>query len=263
MTRPGATRPSRLASHLTRTLGSLLLLALPVGFYAENPDSIDFVVGVHGGTGQLVSVLHDCSGNTVAYQKNTFHDYSVSAYLPVARIRQTPVVAGVRAGHFDTQALVASRYPLPTDELRTRRDYINPNISLELRNVGFGFGAVIGDIPASFSDLDEETRNHLPVSAHLRVGDIESAYALFSLMENTPLLSGGSYFDCGIGYTASRTLHGYSAVSLGFYDHVGFLQQARVRLNRSVDFELTLRLGESERYFEGSVAGGIRIAFGR
>ncbi len=38
------------------------VLALPVGIYHGDPDSLDYQIGLYGGGGQVASVLTSCSG---------------------------------------------------------------------------------------------------------------------------------------------------------------------------------------------------------
>jgi len=240
----------RICKWLTRVSGTVWLLVLPIGYYPDSPDSTRLVVGAHGGIGQMATVLRDCSGNPIASSASGFEEVAYSAYVMQPPY---PWVLGVRGGTFGSDYRPVTHGGYSTREWVTF-SYVNPNISLETRYVGTGFGLVLGRMPR---DLDEDGR--LTFTSHIRLGDIERGYFMMSVAENTPLISGGSWFDFGIGYKASPMLRGFTGFSAGMYDQVGVLQQLRLRLHRTADLDLALRVGGADGHFEGSLAAGLNV----
>jgi hypothetical protein len=235
----------RLKSHGARVVAATFLLSLPIGYYPTPTDSTKLYLGVHGGAGQVVAVIRDCSGDPLSSVSQGYVDASGSAYLPVSR---SPLVLGFRGGFWHGTG--------------TRLDYSwgNPCLGLETRPVGLGVGYVFGNVPwGGLDDRDDPVR----FSAHLRFGNPRKFHFSANVAEMSPLLSGGGLVDAGFGYPIGSRLLMFSAVTAGFYDQPGFAQHARFQLSPQLDLEAAVRLGEADSKFEGSFSAGLRCALGR
>ena len=255
------------AGALPRVAGVLFLLALPIGYYPESTDSTDLLVGVHGGAGQVMTVLRDCDGNALHTEASSFKDVSGSAYLPVYGKGRDVLVLGLRGGHWTSNAGFAMRTSTGagsstygrTLDTQLSFSYINPNLSLETKLIGLGFGYMFGDAMSDFAPDAKPIR----YSGHVRLGSIRGGYLIASYAEATPLISGGGPLILGVGYPLGRTLRGLSGVSGGFYDRPGFLQQLRFRLDKYLDMDITFRAGFPGGEFEGAVSAGLVFNLGR
>jgi hypothetical protein len=54
--------------------------------------------------------------------------------------------------------------------------YLNPNISLEYQQCGFGVGFLTGDRPIDLSEKDEDENTATDASFHVRFGNPKKAY---------------------------------------------------------------------------------------
>ena len=257
----------RIAGILTRDLKSslhvfmvLFILVLPIGYYPDDPDSSNLSVGVFGGTGQVASVLRDCSGAALRTEKSSFKDASGIASWTFNPQERTQVIIGVRGGYWQaSKARFATSRTGSTAETKLDFEYFNPNISVKRKNVGIGLGLIFGHVPISFDNFNEK----ITVSGHLRLGNMNKFHIMFSSAENTPLISGGGIFDLGFGYRFGRDLRMFTGASAGFYDRIGFLHQSRIRINNRFDTDITFRIGGAGDAFEGSLSGGLIYRFGR
>lgn len=249
----------RLIHWLLRVSGGTFILVLPIGYYPENPDSSNVMIGVHGGGGQVMSVVRDCSGNPMASSANGYTDVAGSGYFALP---ESPVVFGVRGGYFESNALEASTYITAGGRQKISFSYVNPNISFEAKNIGFGAGLLIGRVPLRLQEYFDSDPERVRFSSHLRAGSLNSVYFMTSVAENTPLISGGSWFDIGLGYLAAPGFRGFSGLSAGMYDRAGFLQQAQIRVHRNIDLDFALRLGGAADGFEGGASVGLIYRFG-
>lgn len=257
----------KIAGILTRALKPPLhlfmvsfILVLPVGYYPDDPDSSNLSVGVYGGTGQVASVLRSCSGTAIRTEKSSFKDVSGIATWTLNPQEKTRIIIGVRGGYWRaSKARFANLGNVSTAEMKLNFEYFNPNLSVERKNVGIGFGVIFGHVPISFDDLYER----ISVSGHLRLGNIKKFHFIFSFAENMPLISGGGLFDLGFGYPAGSKMSMFTGLSAGFYDRLGLLQQTRIRINNRVDTDITFRIGKAGDAFEGSLSGGLIYRFGR
>lgn len=242
------------------------VLALPIGYYPDGQDSTVFVLGVHGGTGRIASVLRGCEGQVLHSESNSFSDFSAEAYWTVSRKDESQSIAGLRIGHFRSNWGAAATSYLPYRSYFREPDrpidfwYYNPNISIETSKFGIGFGAVLGD---AVIDPEPRRSSKLNTSFHLRFGNLDKRYLLISMGENTPLISGGGIFDIGIGYRVGKSIDLYTGLASGFYDRAGFVQQSRFRLGRSVNLDLSLRLGSGGGKSESALATGLTFMFGK
>lgn len=251
------------------------VLVLPVGYYPENPDSTIFIIGVHGGYGQGASVIRDCSGRALHAEGSSYFDVSGSAYITVPPGSRSPFLMGLRGGYWKSKAAYAtshsSGYPEyiytygRSPEYTISFSYFNPSINYETRYIGMGIGYMSANIPFLFEDLLDrecERPDDIPISAHLRLGNLDKLHFATSFAENTPLISGGSFIDIGVGYPSGHYTRMFSGLSVGFYDQIGFVQQIRFKLNRTLDTDITVRLGEAGGVFEGSLSSGLTYRFG-
>lgn len=224
----------------------------------HDEDSTGLAFGVHGGYGQVASVLRNCSGDVLHAEGSSFSDVSGSAYY-----KALPVVIGIKVGYWSSSAGFArsdaqglfSRSPDRNVNFR----YINPSISLENRNVGVGFGYISGNVPLRFANFDAQADSfsQARISAHLRIGNRKKKYVSASFGENTPLISGGGLFVIGLGYPAGNTVQLFSGLSAGFYDRAGFLQRGAIRVSDNVSLDITARLASNGGVSESSISGGL------
>ena len=268
-----------------------LILVLPFGYYTQSPDTADAAIGIHAGYGSVATVIRDCEGHALHSESSTFQDVSGSAYAIIRRWNNTTCIAGLRGGYWESDAIFATEFPEDvlgyetsygaTRPYHVSYSYINPNLSLEFKNVGIGLGLMMGRIPASFSDhqpvpapgqtpeemesnmvLMSQEKDDIPVSAHIRFGSIDGRHFLASFAENLPLASGGGYFDVGLGYPVGKTVRMFTGLSAAFYNQPGFLQQARFRISKGFDGELAVRFGQAGGELEASLSGGLIYRIG-
>ncbi len=256
------------------------VLVLPVGYYPDDPDSAEFVVGVHEGYGQMASVIRDCSGQALHAEGSSFLDVSGSAYITLPPRNRSPWVLGLRGGYWHSKAAKAeshtSGYPDyivtygRSPEHHISFSYLNPNLSYETKYIGLGIGYMFsGNIPFRFEEWEPHEHplhpprpHEVPVSGHLRLGNRERLYFAASFAESTPLVSGGSFLSVGMGYPSGEHTRLSTGLSIGLYDMPGVVQQARFRLSRAFDADVTVRFGQAGGVFEGSLAGGLICRFG-
>ncbi len=241
-----STGAGKLCQIITRAAGTTFLLTLPLGYVPEATDTTDVYLGVHGGAGNVVTVLRDCNNNAISSVSQEFTDVSGSVTAPIPG---SPFVFGLSGGAW---------FASGTDFHYT---WINPHVSLETRMVGVGLGYVGGDVPLDFGNYSDP--DPVRFSGHLRLGNPRTFYLRLSMAEQSPLISGGGILDAGVGFPVGSRVDLYSALTVGFYDQPGFAQHARFRLSRTLDALATARVGEADNKFEGSAALGLLIAVGR
>lgn len=251
-----------------RTVCASFVLILPFGYYTDSTDTADMALGIHGGTGRVASVLRSCEGEALHSEASTFKDASGSAEIAVPPGMHSPLRVGVRAGYWESMAGFAirewdsNREYSRSPETKVNFSYVNPNVSIETPYWGLGAGYVFGDVSSSFDDYGPESNSHnIRLSMHLRLGNIDQGYLAVSYAENTPLISGGGPFDLGFGYRVHRSVYLFTGMSAGFYDGVGFLQQARVGLMRRLSLDVAMRLGGAGGAFEPAISAGLVYSF--
>ncbi|MEN8007686.1 MAG: hypothetical protein ABFS42_11765 [Candidatus Krumholzibacteriota bacterium] len=248
------------AYKLRRTTLWLFIIVMPIGIRIDPEHPDELTVSAHGGVGQVVSVIRDCSGNPIASEKNKFVDMAGS--VQVSHCSESGVIfaLGVRGGNLDSNA----RMPLSSYvdgaqisdsyEQSVSYSYYNPYAAMESKYIGIGAGYLSSEIPFTFGDSSD----NLPMSSHLRIGNYHKANFQTSLNEDLPLASGGGYFKIGMGYPVGSKARLFSGLSAGFYDGLGFVQQVFLPLSNRFDLDLSVRLGSTESLFEGGFAMGLR-----
>jgi hypothetical protein len=234
------------AAHI---IGFAVILVLPVGIYRDNPDSTSLVVSGSIGAGRYASVLRDCSGPVYAVG-NDYSDVALKAQLAVPPRRNSPVVFGFAWGRWEAPK---HRYPIsvydydngnsyfPSEPQRVRFSYINPSFSVEAKNIGMGMGYISGDRPQNLSGESDENVNDF--TWHLRFGDPRRFYFLMSINENMPLVSGGGYFDFGVGVGNRKNANLFLGFSSGLYDSPGFVSQFQWPMDNHLYLTGALRYG--------------------
>lgn len=235
------------------------LFTLPMGYYYENSDSTDVVLGFHGGKGQVATVIRGCDGGVIDSEGSKFTETCGSAYLSVPPGVRSPLIIGIRGGKWESNARFANRSSTIKNEKKIRLDYYNPNISIETKYYGFGIGYISGNIKHELSNYrsNDDNSDKVKISWHCRFGNVEKGYLAFSYAENTPLISGGGLFDIGVGYKVSKSIHMFTGLGAGFYDGTGFLQQIRVKPTSNLSLDFACRLGSSAGKSESAFSGGI------
>lgn len=241
-----------------------IILLLPFGYAPQEPDSALFEIGVHGGYGQIASILRDCEGNPTSVQTNTFSDVSGAVFFQHPSNSRIKVVYGIRAGYWRSTARFAG-YPRDLGD-HVEFFYINPSISLEGTRVGFGLGISFGKVPYSFNNLDEEEPySERLISTHLRLGRVDEAHFVSAFNESEPLVSGGGLWTLGMGYRAGRRTMMFTGMSMLPYDpyDIGLIHQMRFRLGPSLAGDLAFRGGFAAKQFEGGLSAGLVWRVGR
>ena len=251
------------------------VLALPIGYYPDNPDSSSAgaVVGVYGGYGQVASVMRGCDGDPREWTKTTYQDVGASIEIPLSPKTKSPLVLGLRGGRWHSPNPNSVSSLADQHGMKDYYTYLNPNISVEEESYGMGIGYVFGTIPLHYDylergsyDLENDiltVNDGIDVSFHLRIGNPHETFFMVSFAENVPLASGGGYYEMGVGGRLGKSVDIFSGMSAGFYDRAGFVQHVRFAGSNRVALDLTIRLGEAAEQFEGSIAGGLRYTFGR
>jgi hypothetical protein len=250
-----------------RTFCFGFILVLPFGIYRGNPDSTSASISGNIGTGQYASVIRDCNG-PVAAQKSTFTDYALSAHLAIPPRQNSPFVLGVSWGEWHSKSY---RFPIyqsnindgysyvPSQPQSLKFNYFNPSISLETRPAGIGFGFISGRRPLDLSPDDYKTA--IDGSFHFRFGNPRSFYFITSYNENTPLVSGGGYYDVGVVSTNRKLASFYFGFSGGLYDSPGFLYQMQLPLQKHLSVSAALRYGAVHGVAELGFAAGLKGSF--
>jgi hypothetical protein len=240
-----------------------IILVLPIGIYQGDPDSTSVVILGHAGTGQYASVLRDCNG-PVASVGNNYSDFALKAHLAIPPGKNSPIVLGFAWGEWTSSGY---RYPIRvydenyngsygrSEPQRVHFSYLNPSFSLESKVMGMGFGYISGNRPTNFSEYNDDMAADF--SGHLRLGDPKKTYFLASMNENTPLISGGGYYDLGIGFANSKNGHLFVGISAGLYDSPGFLGQFQLPMDKHIYFNGALRFGTVNGTPEYGLSGGI------
>ena len=231
---------------MTRRRMSILSMAvlapLVVDMPGADPDSSVTTFMVAAGAGSYADVSRGCEGQVLSADHRRFRDLGFGANHRVAG----PLEVGVRG-------TVLQRMPGYEDGTVLW----NPNASLEWRRFGFGFGYVSNANRPYAEDFDI-----WPVSGHLRGGSLAGTYFSMNVLEDAPMVSGGSPIRMGLGFSPSRSVGLWLGWS-GFvpYDKPGFLAKTTIHVNSVLDLNATGRLGGSEGKSEtaGSVGLTLRL----
>ncbi len=243
---------------LTHFTFASLVLVLPIGYYYENSDSTDLVVGLHGGKGQVATVLRGCDGSVISSEGHEFSDVCGSAYISVPPGVRSPLIIGIRGGSWESQVKFLDNYSTERNERKFKLTYYNPNINIETKLYGLGFGYVSGNIKQKLNYYgSDDSANEVKISWHCRLGNVEKGYFTVSFAENTPLISGGGLFNIGVGYKVGKSVYMFSGLGAGFYDASGFVQQIRFKPLRNLALDFNFRLGSSAGISESALSGGL------
>jgi len=225
---------------LLRTVSGLMLLAMPIGYVADDPDSANTYIGVHGGAGQAMSIVRGCGGVSSS-EKYSF--YEAAGSLLHSKRSWT---VGVRGGMLDISG-------------QRQYQYFNPHVGYETRYFGLNMGYVVGNVAWSLSSIIDASEDSDPInfSGHLRLGHERYAHLIISLAESTPLYSSGGPFVIGLGYSPHSSIRLLSGISAGFYDGVGFTQQILVSADDHLAVQLSGRIGSAEGDTEAGLSAGL------
>jgi len=217
----------------------MAVMPLGVELPEENPGEL--MIGVHGGGGQVISVVRDCDGNAISSKSHPLTEISGSAQYSRKTSDNTSIVFGIRGGQIGVRQVTYQ--------------YFNPHIGIESRLVGLGIGYFGGDVPLMFGDENDVAR----LSSHLRIGSSDGGYFLVSLNENQPLLTAGGPFVIGGGYAPGSRVRGFTGLSAMFYDGVGLAQQFEIELSEIFLVDLGFRIGKAHESFDGGASIGFRF----
>jgi hypothetical protein len=234
------------------------LAIMPLGMEVTDEKTGELMFGIHGGAGQTVTVIRDCSGNALSSKAHPFNEISGSVQYSHRVSDSTTMVLGVRGGQVNVNrhVLVYDQYGFPTDnEVNINYPYFNPHVAIEGPGAGLGFGYVGGDLPAMFDD----EYSHVRLSAHIRLGSADHKYFLVALNENQPLVSAGGPFNIGMGYRPGSRVRSFTGFSALFYEGLGFAQQLEIELSDAFLLDLGFRVGKAHTNFDGAASIGIRF----
>jgi hypothetical protein len=234
-----------------------VVLTLPIGIYQGNPDSTDLSIGAYGGAGRLAAFVQGCNGETRT-TANNFSEYGGAVYLAVPPGKNSPLVVGLRGGHFGSNLELPNLWN-PTKRAEYTFDYLNSSVSLEFSRFGVGVGYISRRVPIHFSDHIETAPKF---SGHLRLNIYRGGYFLTSFNEDVPLVSGGGSFNLGFGIPVGKVFL-FNGLSAGQYHNVGVLHQGRIRLTRGILVDASFRWGSTRGIFEGGGAIGLVCQFGK
>lgn len=239
----------------------MFLVIMPVGIRVDGEHESGLAIEGHAGTGQLASVIRDCSGNPVASESNTFSDLAGGGTYSHHFGEGNVLVLGLRAGRFRMDLRQATREPVLVEPYEYEYTYWNPHLALESPFVGIGFGYLSEEPVLHFSDWTMDT----PVTAHLRLGSYAAAHFLATYNENLPMISGGGHIILGMGYPAGGRASMFTGFSGYPYDQIGLVQKVSWMVSDRFDLDLNARAGGAAGHFEGSVSLGLRyhLPFGK
>ena len=238
----------------------ILTMGLPIGLEQDDSDSPDMQFGIHGGGGRVASVITGCSGAEEAV-KNDFLDVSGEVYLRLPQGSNSDMVIGLRGGYWRTDLdLIDYGYFEHIPDYSY--SYLNPCVSLETRNIGMGFGIIIGDVPVRFENGAIHEAG--PITGHLRIGSVRGVNVSLSFMESTPQVSGGGLYDLSVSVPLSNRFRASYGLGFAPYYHVGFVQRNRISISRHFALDFNWRFGETEGVAEYGISAGLiyRLGFG-
>lgn len=240
----------------TRRLATCAMLAvMPLGaeLTAEQPGQLS--LGVHGGSGQVVSVMRGCDGEVLRTSENPFAEVAGEVEYRRRMSDDAALALGFRGGSVHLDWHPFDDYGGAPGDLEFY--YLNPSIALETTQVGIGFGYLDTDLPNQFGNY--VPADAVPVSAHLRVGRASATYFLFSMNESAPLLTGGGPYVLGFGYHPVLRLGGFTGVSAGFYDGIGIAQRFEFAAGDHLRLDIAARIASVEGHVDGGISAGVRV----
>ncbi len=179
------------SSCLSLQSGLILLLLLPyiVGFTPNPSDSSATTIQIAVGKGSYARVLRDCSGN-VHVEDIPFVDAGVAVdhYFSAFRV-------GAKAGILNDAPRVFTSSEITVTYINAIGTYINPNIGLNTKYFGLDFGGLFSSSRSRYS-----YGSTIYPTGLLRIGNLDSWYFSSSLANNLPLMTGGGFFDMGLGF---------------------------------------------------------------
>jgi hypothetical protein len=238
------------------------LLALPVGVYRGNPDSANVSLGAYGGIGQYAEIISSCDGESAkAKQKFTDVAGAASVRIPLTRNwNESPIILGLRAGTFrSTITPPGYSFSVPRPSTHFTYSYVNPNISFEFEDIGFGVGYLFKPMPDHFSDGVDHSAQ---ASGHFRLGVPYRFYVLTDFNESLPIASGGGNYTGGIGFSIGKVSL-FNGATIGHYYYPGLVHQLRLPLGASAAIDASFRWGSVEGIFEGGLSVGLVYQFGK
>lgn len=232
----------------------LFILILPVGVRVDGDKPGELTIEGHAGTGQLASVIRDCSGNAITSESSTFSDVAGAVQYSRRTDDGSFFVFGIRGGRFTIDYQGATTGEDPLDPVAWEFNYWNPHVAWETPEGGVGVGWLSDKPPLDFG----EGERSIPLTGHIRFGRYDGAYVLVSFNENQPLVSGGGNAVLGLGYPTGSRAGMFTGFSLDPYDRAGFVHRMSWRLSDGFDLDLSGRAGKAGSEFEGSVSLGLR-----
>lgn len=238
-------RVGRLFQSWRGLIGVAAVAPLAVGPSGDFSDSSATRFAIAAGSGSYAVITRGCEGEVLSGYKRDFHD----AAATVQHEFRGPLVLGVRAQQISGPPNVAG----------TGLEQVlwNPHVALEWRSFGIGGGWVTPNgANQEYSGLDQ--LDILPVSAHLRFGDLRRTYLSIQAMEDEPCYSSGGTFVVGIGARASSAVHLWFGVGgVTPYDGVGLLARTDIQVTPGLQASIGGRLGSSEGVSENAIRAGL------
>jgi len=252
---------------MTRGLFWVAALGAMMPVAVEIPAANDDTTGARGetrlrvaaGTGSYAFVARGCEGQVVGQVPVDFHDASAALEH---RFGGIPLLVGVRGGVIEDRIgrSEGSLFPeVPEDHTVTTR-YVNPYVSLEQPESGFGLGWVAHEGEFLTAGEQARTQSSHPLndlSVHFRIGHLDRVHFLAQWMESEPLYSGGGYLTVTVGGPVPNSkleLRGGMSAG-GPYEGAGLIVRASYPVTEGLRVDLRGRGGASG----GKSAAGVGV----
>jgi hypothetical protein len=243
---------TRLLDRSRRFVLFSFLAVMPLGVALEEDRPGDLTVGLHGGGGQVITVIRDCNGRAISTQDHPFNDIEGSLeYSRDYGRNDTRWVIGLRGGQVRIRRNDHGHFGATGEHTYK---YWSPYGSIEDHNVGIGLGYLGGNLPTFFDGDDVDFR----LTGHLRIGSLDGGHFLFALNESRPLLTGGGPWVLGAGYAPGSRVRGFTGLSAGWYEGLGIAQRLSIVLTDRAWLDFGFRIASTESNFDGGGSVGIR-----
>lgn len=149
------------------------------------------------GSGSFTAFSRDCSGDIVGASHIPMEDYGIKIDHQENHYRY-----GATAGYLSTEETVESKiYPSQSIQTSSKTQaqhgwYLNANAGLHWKYFGVDAGGLI-------TNFAQPKIAILPAGL-IRIGNRDGLFLSTSLLNNTPIATGGGFADIGLGYNFAR-----------------------------------------------------------
>jgi hypothetical protein len=239
-------------------IGIFLLYPYVVGFTPQASDSTSMIIKIIVGRGSYADISRDCEGRPI-----TIVDIPFSEAAGEIAHQRGAVRAGMKGGVTRYEDGIGRRTDwgdrVPTVSGKTIY-YINPHVGVQLEYIGLNAGLIyFSDEFAVHGDLEFDRR--IVPNFSVQIGNPKSVFVTAGYLSNLPLISGGTFFDVGVGYGG---IYPYRQVwfGLGFspYDSIAIMAKGDIHLSRNILIIPRGLIGLSDT-FQYGVSVGTAIVF--